>query len=99
MDDSRYRAFFVQPTDPRQRQYEALHAFFVDQRPMADIAQQFGYRHDTVRRLVSHFRRDYDANRLPPFSPRLRKDDRQLRRARRRRPRSNRSSRTYAPWT
>lgn len=70
MVDARFRSFFVQPTDTRQRQYEALRAFFVDQQPMSAIARQFGYRHDTVRRLVSHFRRDFEQQRLPPFSSR-----------------------------
>src|SRR5437899_2054621 len=68
MDDARYRSFFLQPTDKRQRQYEALRAFFVDQQPMSAIAQQFDYRHDTVRRLISDFRHDYDSEHLPPFS-------------------------------
>lgn len=68
MDDVRYRSFFLQPTDSRPRQYEAVRAFFVDRQPMSAIARQFGYRHDTVRRLISHFRRDYDRQRLPPFS-------------------------------
>ena len=48
--------FFLSPLFPLQRQYEALRAFFVEQQPMSDIAQRFGYRHDTVRKLVSHFR-------------------------------------------
>jgi hypothetical protein len=68
MDDAHYRSFFLQPTDSRQRQYEALRAFFVERQPMSAIAQQFGYRHDTVRRLISDFRHDYDSERLPPFS-------------------------------
>jgi hypothetical protein len=68
MDDARYRSFFLQPTDSRQRQYEALRAFFVDRQPMSAIAQQCGYRHDTVRRLICSFRQDYDRERLPPFS-------------------------------
>lgn len=68
MDDVRVRSFFLQPTEPRHRHYEVLRAFFVDRQPMPVIARQFGYRHDTVRRLISDFRRRFAADRLPPFS-------------------------------
>ena len=69
MDDGSYRSFFLQPTALVHRQYEALRAVFVEGLPMADVAQHFGYRYDTVRALVSHFRRQVDTGQVPPFSP------------------------------
>lgn len=68
MDDARYGTFFLQPTDPRHRQYEALRAVFVEQQPMQDVAQRLGYRYDTMRALVCRFRSQFDAGTLPPFS-------------------------------
>jgi len=68
MDASSYRSFFLQPTDPRHRQYEALRAAVVDEQPMPEVAQRFGYRYDTVRSLVSRFRHQLEAGLLPPFS-------------------------------
>jgi hypothetical protein len=44
MDASRYRSFFLQPTDPRQRQDEVLRAVLVEGQPMQEVAQRFGYR-------------------------------------------------------
>lgn len=35
--------FFTAPSLPRQRQYEALRDFFVDERPSAEVARAFGY--------------------------------------------------------
>jgi|HubBroStandDraft_3_1064219.scaffolds.fasta_scaffold848966_1 hypothetical protein len=93
MDGSRYRYFFLQPTDPRHRQYEALRAVLVDEQPMQEVAQRFGYRYDTVRALVSRFRQQHDARQLPPFSSHPTAADRttwrsqQLQRQRRRSPR------------
>src|SRR5229473_3325720 len=34
--------FFLQPTSPKQRQYEALRAYYVDERPAAAAAQPDG---------------------------------------------------------
>jgi hypothetical protein len=68
MDASRSRSFFLQPTDPRHRQYEALRAVVVDEQPMQEVAQRFGYRYDTVRSLVSRFRHQLEGGLLPPFS-------------------------------
>lgn len=68
MDGSCYRLFFLQPTDWRHRQYEALRAVLVDEQPMQEVAQRLGYRYDTVRALVSRFRHQLDAGQLPPFS-------------------------------
>ena len=79
MDTARYRSFFLQPTDPRHRQYEALRAVVIDELPMQEVAQRFGYRYDTVRSLVSRFRRQLDAGLLPPFSLHRSAADRHIR--------------------
>lgn len=42
MDDTRCRQFFLEPTEPYHRHYEALRAFFVEGRQLQEIAQQFG---------------------------------------------------------
>jgi hypothetical protein len=61
------RSFFVQPNDPRHRQYEVLRAVFVEQQSMAAAAQRFGYRADTVRALASQFRQQLAVGQPPPF--------------------------------
>ena len=52
------RRFFSQPKHPRQRQYEALRAYFVDERPSAEVARAFGYSAGSFRVLCHHFRRE-----------------------------------------
>src|SRR5262245_7357585 len=79
MDASRYRSYFLRPIDPRHRQYEALRAAVVDEQPMQEVAQRFGYRYDTVRSLVSRFRHQLEAGLLPPFSLRPLGADRRAR--------------------
>jgi hypothetical protein len=75
MDDQRCQQFFLEPGQPQQRHYEALRAFFLDRRPLPDIARQFGFAHGTLRNLVSQFRGRCQADRVPPFSLHLRADD------------------------
>ena len=67
MDDTACREFFLQPTQPRQRRYEALRAYFIDHRPLSEIARAFGYRYGTLRNLVTEFRAQCRDDRLPPF--------------------------------
>ena len=50
--------FFAVPSLPRQRQYEALRAYFVEGRPSADVARAFGYTSKSFRVLCHHFRHD-----------------------------------------
>ncbi len=69
MEGIPYRSFFLEPTDTLHRQYEALRAVFVEQRSMQEVAQQFGYRYDTMRALVSRFRGQWETEHLPPFLP------------------------------
>ena len=57
------RRFFEEPTTPRQRQYEALRAFFVEEMTSAETAEQFGYSPGAFRVLCHAFRR----GELPDF--------------------------------
>ena len=54
------RRFFAEPSHPRQRQYEALRAFFVEGRPSHEVARAFGYTPGSFRVLCHQFRRDPD---------------------------------------
>jgi transposase len=50
------RRFFAKPATARQRQYEALRAFYVDQLPSAEVARRFGYSAGAFRVLCHAFR-------------------------------------------
>ena len=49
--------FFSEPATARQRQYEALRAYFLDQQPSAQVARRFGYSPGAFRVLCHAFRR------------------------------------------
>src|SRR5260370_42589309 len=49
--------FFAKPATARQRQYEALRAFYMDELPSADVARRFGYSAGAFRVLCHAFRR------------------------------------------
>jgi hypothetical protein len=51
------KRFFCVPTSAKQRQYEALRAYFVEGRPAADVARSFGYSTGSFYVMCSHFRR------------------------------------------
>jgi hypothetical protein len=55
--------FFLQPTSPTQRRYEALRAYLADGVPAATAAQRFGYTLAGFSSLV----RDFRAGRLELF--------------------------------
>ena len=57
------RQFFAEPATPRQRQYEALRAYFVERRASAEAARRFGYSPGAFRVLCHTFRR----GELPDF--------------------------------
>lgn len=57
------RRFFAEPASPRQRQYEALRAFFLERVPSAEAAKRFGYSPGAFRVLCHAFRR----RELPAF--------------------------------
>jgi hypothetical protein len=65
------RRFFGEPAHPRQRQYEALRAYFVDNRPSYEVARAFGYTPGSFRVLCHQFRRDPDPQFFvsPPRGP------------------------------
>src|ERR1700691_6318379 len=54
------RRFFLEPTLPKQRMYEALRAYFVEGKPSKVVARAFGYSPVSFRVLCHHFRRERD---------------------------------------
>jgi hypothetical protein len=67
MDDERCRQFFREPEGTFQRRYEALRAFFVEGRPLHEIADQFGYKAAALRVMLSRFRTRCHQGDIPPF--------------------------------
>lgn len=67
MDDDPCRRFFLEPHQLLQRRYEVLRAFFVEQRPQAEIAGQFDLSPATVQSLVRDFRAQIRHNQVAPF--------------------------------
>src|SRR5881409_3662547 len=59
-DLSDCRKFFLEPDNPKQRMYEALRAYFVDDRPSREVARAFGYTTGSFQVLCHHFRRESD---------------------------------------
>jgi hypothetical protein len=57
------RRFFSEPSSPRQRQYDALRAYFLDKLPSAEVARRFGYSPGFFRVLCHKFR----CGELPEF--------------------------------
>lgn len=54
---SQLRHFFLRPRLPKHRQYEALRAFLVENRPAKAVARAFGYSLNSFYVLCHHFRR------------------------------------------
>lgn len=54
-------SFFLKPSTPRQRQYEALRAFFVEGQSSENAARAFGYSPGAFRVLCSNFRNNPQA--------------------------------------
>jgi hypothetical protein len=67
VDDELCRLFFLQPHQTVQRRYEALRAYFLDGRPLADIAEHFGYRRSSLKALVCRFRAACGRGQPTPF--------------------------------
>jgi DNA-binding CsgD family transcriptional regulator len=67
MDDDHCRRFFLEPHQLLQRRYEVLRAFFVERRPQAEIATQFGLSPATVQSLVRDFRAQMCNGQVAPF--------------------------------
>jgi hypothetical protein len=55
--------FFLKPSHPLQRRYEALRAHLVERLPAEEVARRFGYTPHSVEVLASRLRNDQ----LPPF--------------------------------
>lgn len=51
------RRFFTEPATSRQRQYEALRAYYVEGQASAEVARRFGYSSGSFRGLCHSFRR------------------------------------------
>jgi hypothetical protein len=58
LSDVQASQFFAAPEATRQRQYEALRAYFLDNRPAAEVAARFGYSTASLRSLCHQFRYD-----------------------------------------
>src|SRR3712207_1342865 len=71
-DKLTYTRYFLEPTTPAQRQYEALRAFFVDGVSSAEAAASFGYTPGSFRVLVHQFRQNPQRQFFAP-SPRTTK--------------------------
>jgi hypothetical protein len=69
MNDTPCQDFFRQPMQTLHRRYEALRAFFLERRPLPEIAAAFGYSYGTLRNLVADFRAQCRDGQAPPFSP------------------------------
>jgi transposase len=48
--------YFLEPSVPAQRRYEALRAYFVEEVPAAEVAQRFGYSTSTLHQLAAELR-------------------------------------------
>ena len=48
---------FIEPRNATHRQYEALRAFFVDERPQTEVAKAFGYSVGAFRVMCCVFRK------------------------------------------
>jgi hypothetical protein len=68
VDDSSCLRYFLEPNDTFHRRYEALRAYFVQQRPLQEIATQFGYTYDSLRQVVHQFRTQCRSGTPPLFS-------------------------------
>jgi transposase len=52
--------FFLEPEQPKQRQYEALRGYFVENLPAKEVAARFGYTTGAFHVLCHKFRNDAD---------------------------------------
>jgi hypothetical protein len=100
MDDQPCRSFFLQPRSTFHRRYEALRAFFIEGRPAAEVAGQFGYKPAALNVLISRFRHDVREQDGPPFSsPTAADGPRVVRAARTAMGRTRLPSPISGPWT
>ena len=67
MDDIPCYQFFLEPSHPLQRRYEALRAVFVEARPQQEVALRFGFSLATLRQMIYEFRGQFRNGTVPPF--------------------------------
>ena len=67
MDVQPCRRFFLDPRLTFHHRYEALRAFFVEDRPVAEIASQFGYKPTALKVMISRFHSQFRRGSVPPF--------------------------------
>jgi hypothetical protein len=67
MDGQPGRRFFLDPQLTFHRRYEALRAFFVENRPLAEIAANFGYKPTALNVMISRFNSELRNECVPPF--------------------------------
>lgn len=70
---------FLEPANSHHRQYEALRAYFVEQRPAAEVAEQFGYTPGTLRVMACEFRRNPTRSFFLPSERQVRPDSKRTR--------------------
>lgn len=54
------RKFFEEPSGPKQRQYEAIRAYYLERLTGNEVAEKFGYTHGSFRQLLHAFVNDPD---------------------------------------
>jgi len=67
MDGSLASRFFLEPKQTFQRQYEALRAVFIEDQPLDQVAERFGYKLSALRSMASRFRGDCRQGVTTPF--------------------------------
>jgi hypothetical protein len=67
MDGQPGRRFFLDPQLTFHRRYEALRAFLVEDRPLAEVAAKFGYKPTALNVMLSRFNSQLRKGRVPPF--------------------------------
>jgi hypothetical protein len=67
MDDRPCTRFFLEPEGAFHRQYEALRAHFLDDEPIAEVAERFGYTVSTLKSMASRFRGNLRRGFTPPL--------------------------------
>lgn len=67
MDGQPCRHFFLEPQLTFHRRYEALRAFFVEDRPVPEIAAQFGYKPTALKVMISRFYTQFRQGNVAPF--------------------------------
>ena len=81
MDDRRCTQFFLEPDGTSHRQYESLRAYFIEAKPLTEVAERFGYTISTLKSMASRLRADLRRGIKPPLFSLTAEDDLQDRAA------------------